>query len=255
MIQFSANLGFLWTDRSLPDGIRAAADAGFDAVECHWPYETPSCEVKEALQESNLRMLGINTRRGDVARGENGVAALPGRETEARQYIDQSISYAVDIDCKNIHVMAGIVENQKKEARDTFTANLQYACNVAAEYDKNILIEPLNHIDVPGYFISTLEQALTILERVDALNLKIMFDCYHMQIMGGNLLSRYKSASEHIGHIQFAGVPKRNEPDSGEVNYPWLLNEILAIGYKGVFGAEYKPSTTTENSLNWMSLF
>ena len=255
MIRFSANLGFLWTDRSLPEGIRAAADAGFHAVECHWPYDTPASAVKEALTETGLSMLGINTNRGNVSQGENGVAALKGRELEARQYIDQAIDYALEINCKNIHVMAGFADSGEKGAQETFANNLQYACTSTAHHNKTILIEPLNRFDAPGYFVSTLEQALSTLESVAMPNLKIMFDCYHLQIMGGDLLRRYQQAAEHVGHIQFASAPQRAEPDSGEVNYPWLLREFMASGYDGFFGAEYKPSRNTDVSLDWMSAY
>ncbi len=253
MIQFSANLGFLWAERSLPDAIRAAKAAGFHAVECHWPYDIPTEAVAAALNETGLQMLGLNTRRGDVAKGENGVAALVGRETQAREFIDEAIAYARKIRCENIHVMAGFSSGSDRQAQDAFDANLRYACQTAAVHGKTILIEPLNQYDAPGYHLSTLEDALAIIDRVGEPNLKIMFDCYHLQIMGGDLLRRFKQVSDQIGHVQFASVPDRAEPNMGEINYEWLLNEIAAAGYSGVFGAEYKPLTTTDAGLSWLA--
>jgi len=255
LIRFSANLGFLWTDLSLPDAIRAAKSNGFHAVECHWPYETPVSDVVTALDDTGLKMLGLNTRRGDVAAGENGVAALPGRETEARQFIDESINYATAIHCDNIHVMAGFADPINTDAQQVFSENLKYACKAAAVHGKTILIEPLNQYDAPGYHLATLDDALTTLEKVAEPNLKIMFDCYHMQIMGGDLLRRYKLVADRIGHVQFAGVPDRTEPDGGEVDYCWLLGEFVAAGYTGMFGAEYKPLTTTDAGIGWLQDF
>ena len=255
MIKLSANLGFLWTDLSLPDAIRAAKSSGFHAVECHWPYDTPASDVTAALDETGLKMLGLNTRRGDVASGENGVAALVGREVEAQKYIDESIAYAVAIGCENVHVMAGFADPMDTQAQQVFVDNIKYGCKVAANSARTILIEPLNRYDAPGYHLATLDAALAIIDRVAEPNLKIMFDCYHMQIMGGDLLRRYKQASDKVGHVQFASVPERAEPDSGEVDYPWLLGEIASAGYSGFFGAEYKPRATTDAGLGWMATF
>lgn len=251
MIKFSANLGFLWTDRSLPDAIHAAKAAGFYAVECHWPYATPATAVAAALEETGLKMLGLNTQRGDVVAGENGIAAVTGREVDARKFIDEAIEYAKVIDCSNIHVMAGFTD-KKETSQNTFTENIRYACQAAAACKKIILIEPLNNYDAPNYHLSTLDEAQDVLQVVGKPNLKIMFDCYHMQIMGGDLLRRFTNAAADIGHIQFASVPDRHEPNIGEINYVWLLNEIAATGFDGPFGAEYKPLTTTDEGMGWI---
>ncbi|WP_139792867.1 TIM barrel protein, partial [Pseudophaeobacter leonis] len=166
MTRFSANLGFLWTDRALPDAIRAAKAAGFDAVECHWPYEVAPGAVKAALAETQLQMLGLNTRRGDVAAGDNGLAAIPGRRAEAQAMIEQAIDYAVQIGAGNIHVMAGYAKGT--EALLTFIDTLIWACNKAARHGLTILIEPLNAYDAPGYFLQTTQQAAKIIEDVGA---------------------------------------------------------------------------------------
>lgn len=254
MIRFSANLGFLWNDRSLPDAIHAAKAAGFHAVECHWPYATPAADVVSALQDTGLKMLGLNTQRGNVNDGENGLSALVGRETEARNFIDQAVEYAAQIDCSNIHVMAGFTD-KGETAQNTFAENLKYACHAAAAHGQTILVEPLNKYDAPNYHVSTLDEALAALEAVGEPNLKVMFDCYHMQIMGGDLLRRFKMAKAEIGHVQFASTPDRTEPDKGEVDFTWLLNEISAAGFAGPFGAEYKPRTTTDGGLGWMQAY
>lgn len=250
-MRFSANLGFLWKDRPLPDAIRAAKAAGFDAVECHWPYDVPAAQVLAALEETGLPMLGLNTSRGDVEGGENGLSALPGREEDARAAIDEALSYASAIGAANIHVMAGFAQGE--EAERTFLANLDYACRSAIAHGITILIEPLNHYDAPGYFLSTTEQALRLIETLGAPNLKLMFDCYHVQLMEGDVSNRLKKHLAHIGHIQFASVPDRGAPDHGELFYPYLFETIEKLGYDAPLGAEYKPTGSTDESLGWMT--
>lgn len=250
IIKFSANLGFLWAELELPDAILAAKAAGFDAVECHWPYDTDPKAVYEALQKTNLTMIGLNTQRGNTELGENGISALPGREDEARAAIDEAISYATKIKAKNIHVMAGISAGE--EAEKVFLKNLNYACSKAISYDITILIEPLNKYDAPGYFLNTTHQALEIIKKIDYPNLKLMFDCYHVQLMEGNIVNKLNSMMPFIGHIQFASVPDRGEPESGELSYHFIFKTIQQLNYKGPIGAEYKPMGDTNLSLGWM---
>ncbi|WP_323034472.1 hydroxypyruvate isomerase family protein [Pararhodobacter sp.] len=249
-MQFSANLGFLWADLPLPDAIRAAHAAGFQAVECHWPYAFQPRQIKTALTETGLTMLGLNTVRGDVSRGENGLCALPGREGDARAAIDQAIAYAAAIAAPNVHVMAGFATGP--HARDTFIANLRYACDAAAARGITILIEPLNAYDAPGYFLQTTDQAIKVITDVSAPNIKLMFDCYHVQLMEGDLTHKLQKLLGHIGHIQFASVPDRGPPDHGEVNYAHVFSVIKALGYTAPLGAEYKPQGPTDQTLGWL---
>lgn len=245
---FSANLGFLWTELPLPDAIRAARAAGFVAVECHWPYATPSHEVKAALDETGLPMLSLNTVPGHV--GEFGLSALPGREEEARAAVDLALTYAVATDTKAIHVMAGTADGP--EAHACFVDTLRYACHRAAALGKTILIEPLNPHDAPGYFLNSTAQAVAILEEVGHANLRLMFDCYHVQLIEGDLTNQITRLMPYIGHIQFAGVPGRGRPDQGEVNYAHVFEHIRALVYSAPLGAEYRPGGQTEKTLGWM---
>ncbi|TDT77942.1 hydroxypyruvate isomerase [Litoreibacter halocynthiae] len=254
MVQFSANLGFLWNDLPLPDAIHKAKDAGFVAVELHWPYATPSADVKAALDETGLPCLGLNTQRGDVAGGDNGCAAIPGREAEARGYIDQALAYAREIGAPNVHVMAGFTD-RSAAAKATFAQNLRYACAQAALTQRTVLIEPLNNRDAKGYHIGTIPEAQEALSVVDLPNLKIMFDCYHLQIMQGDLVKLFTGCQAQIGHVQFAAVPDRGEPDTGEVDYKVLLLELKRLGWDTPFGAEYKPRGTMESGLKWMNSY
>ena len=249
-MKFSANLGFLWNDRPLPAAIRAAKAAGFAAVECHWPFDMPAEEVKAALDETGLAMLGLNTRRGDTGTGDNGLSAIPGRAAEARAAIDEAVAYATVLGTPNIHVMAGFADGNA--AHETFVANLQYACAQADQHGITILIEPLNKYDAPGYFLTTTEQALAIIGAVGAPNLKLMFDCYHVQLMEGDLTHRIEALLPWIGHIQFASVPDRGPPDHGEINYDHVFEVTRQLGYDAPLGAEYKPGGSTDDTLDWL---
>ncbi len=250
---FSANLGFLWNDIPLAEAIRKAKAAGFHAVECHWPYDQPIEEVKAAMTETGLPMLGINTMRGDVAAGEMGLAAVPGREGEARAAIDQALTYANAIGAAAVHVMAG--NSSGPEAKAKFVENLKYAADRAAETGTMILIEPLNRNDAPGYFLQTTDQARDIIEQVGAGMVRLMFDCYHVGRNEGDVVTRLKHHLPIIGHIQFASIPDRVEPDFGELDYAYVFAAIADLGWVRPLGAEYKPSGPVEDTLGWFDKF
>ena len=251
-VLLSANLGFLWTELALPDAIRAAAASGFDAVECHAPYHVDPVEIREALDETGLRMVSLNTRAGDLGAGERGLAAVPDRSTDARAAIDEAVTYAAEVGCRHVHVMAGIAEGPT--ARSTFVDNLTYAGGRAEAVGVGVLIEPINQRDVPGYFLSTVEDAAAIAVEAGP-NVRVMFDCYHVQIGQGDLVRRFEQHLPSIGHVQFASVPDRAEPDRGEVAYDWLLPRLYELGYRGFVGAEYRPAMSTEAGLAWLQAY
>ena len=206
--------------------------------------------MKAALDATGLMMLGLNTARGDVAAGENGLAALAGRIDDARASIDAALAYAALINCPKIHVMAGCAEGEAAER--CFIDNLRYA--TASDSDVTFLIEPLNHHDAPGYFLNHTDQARRIIDAVGAPNLKLMFDCYHIQILEGDLTRRLSANLDIIGHIQFAGVPGRGRPDQGDVNYQHIFTHLADLGYATPLGAEYRPEKgDTDASLGWMN--
>lgn len=252
-MRFSANLGFLWADRPLPDAIRAAKAAGFDAVECHWPYDVAAREVALALEETSLPMLGLNTLRGDNAAGENGLSALPGRAEEARAAIDQALAYAAATRTANVHVMAGFAQGAAAET--CFVEALEYACAQALPLGIKILIEPLNHYDAPGYFLKTTAQAQQIIAQVGASNLRLMFDCYHVQLNEGDLSHKLQELLPIMGHVQFARVPDRGPPEGGEVNYAHIFNLLSDLGWAIPLGAEYKSNLPTDQTLRWLQAF
>jgi len=192
MLRFSANLGFLWTELPLPAAIMAAAKAGFDSVECHWPFDVPSSEILAALTATKLPMLGLNTRRGNVDAGDFGLAACVGREDEARRYIDEAVDYAAAIGAGSVHVMAGRTDGNVA-AETAYCDALAYAGAAAARHDMTILIEPINLRDVANYHLSTVEAGVATIKQVGLGNIKLMFDCYHIQIMQGDLIRRIEA--------------------------------------------------------------
>ena len=247
MPSFSANLGFLWLNYPLAEAIRSAHRSGFDAVECHFPYDEPVDEVCRALDETGLPMLGINTIRGPL---NAGLAALPDRVPEARRAIDQAFEYGARVGSRNVHVMAGVITGQ--EATSTYLDNLRYASDIAEKYHMSIVIEPLNSFDMPGYFLRDTVHACELLETLNLANVKLMFDIYHVGRTEGQVIERFNSCLPLIGHVQFASVPDRGPPDHGEINFDSIFNAIDRSGWVQPLGAEYKISGSTEDTLGWM---
>ena len=253
MIRFSANLGFLWPDRPLTERIAAAGRAGFKAVELHFPYATPAAETKAACVDAEVKLLGINTAIDTRPGGHLGLAAVPGREADFVALIDQSIAYQVEAGGTAVHAMAGLVpEAERTAATETLVRNLTLAAEKAAAHGLTILIEPLNPNDNPGYFYSTIEPAIAVIERVAAPNLKLMFDAYHVGRAEGDVIARLKQVWPHIGHVQIAAVPSRAEPDEGELNFPAIFAVLEELGYAGWIGAEYRPRGDTNAGLAWV---
>lgn len=254
MSRFSANLGFLFTEHSEIERVAAAAASGFKAVEMHWPYQVPAAEMRSALLRSQVTMLGLNTPVGNAAAGDFGLGALPGRESEFQQAIDQAVSYGHAIGATAVHCMSGLVAaDAASSAERTFVENLKLAADKATQAGMTVLIEPINHRDKPGYFLHTIEQAASIIDQVGRRNVKIMFDCYHTQIMQGDLTRRLKDYFDLIGHVQIAAVPSRAEPDEGEIDYREICRSLDTLGYGGWIGAEYKPRGRTEDGLGWLA--
>lgn len=252
MPRFSANLGFLWADLPLLDRIAAAAGAGFKAVELHYPYDHDARLVREACEKASVALLGINTAMGSKPE-DRGLAAVPGREAEAREKIDQAFDFASTAGGTGVHVMAGVVPPERRqEGRATLIEALGYAAKRAADADLVVLLEPINQRDMPGYFYSSVEDALSIMDEVGSERVKLMFDCYHVGVSQGDVLTRLRKNFARIGHIQIAAVPSRAEPDEGELNYPVIFREIDALGWSGWVGAEYRPRAGTDAGLVWM---
>jgi len=252
-MRFSANLGFLWSDRPLLARIEAAARAGFRAVEMHWPYDVPASEVAAVARRNEVTLLGINTAPGNFAAGERGLGAIPGRERDFQGTVDQSIEYCRVSGATAIHVMAGNVASLDRErARAVFAANLRVAAAKAAAQQLTLLLEPLNPDDNPGYFYSTVPEAVSLIEELQLPNLKLQFDVYHVARAEGDVLAKLDRYRPHIGNIQIASVPARAEPDEGEIAYPVIFAAVEKLKYAGRVGCEYRPRGDTDEGLIWI---
>jgi 2-dehydrotetronate isomerase len=238
----------------LVEAVRRAKAAGFDAVEFHAPYAAPAETVRATLRETGLTATGLNTTMGDMAAGELGLAALPGREGDARAAIDAALAYAEAIDAGYVHVTAGRpAAAEHGRARRAYLDALDRAAAQAASAGRIVVIEPLNRRDAPGYFLNSSAQATEIVRELGRANLKILFDCYHVQIEEGDLTRRLEKLLPLVGHIQIAAVPSRREPDEGEIAYDRLLKAVEAMGYMGCIGAEYNPREGVESGLGWLA--
>ncbi|CAG9244178.1 Putative hydroxypyruvate isomerase [Paraburkholderia unamae] len=254
MPRFAANLSMMYNEHAFLDRFAAAARDGFEAVEYLFPYEHPAAQIKARLDGASLVQALFNAPPGNWAAGERGIASLPGREDEFRRSIDTALDYARVLGNRKIHVMAGLVAHEASRAaqRDLYLERLGYAARVAAADGIDVLIEPINTRDMPGYLLNRQDDAHAICAEVGAPNLRVQFDCYHCQIVEGDLAVKLARDMAGIGHIQIAGVPERHEPDSGELNYPWLLARIDELGYDGWIGCEYRPRADTSAGLGWI---
>jgi 2-dehydrotetronate isomerase len=253
MPRFDANLSWLFQEVPFNERFAAAANAGFGGIEILFPYDHPDAEIRSALLANGLEMVLFNAPPGNFSAGDRGLAALPGREHEFRETFGQALDYAEMLDCKRIHIMAGVTKDSDKEAaHHTFLNNLEYALSKIGNSGISILIEPINTRDFPGYYLTTIEQADAILQEISHPALRIQFDWYHAQIMGGDLTRRTERYFARIAHFQVAGVPDRAEPDSGEVNYPYLFRLVDSLGYDGWIGCEYRPKGRTKEGLAWL---
>jgi hydroxypyruvate isomerase len=259
MPRFAANLTMMYNEHAFIDRFSAAARDGFKAVEFLFPYEFPPFDIKAQLDDNALKQALFNAPPGDWSGGERGLASLPGREEEFRRSLDIALDYARIIGNDKVHVMAGLIApgQSREQHREVYLNNLALAANVAASAHVTIVIEPINTRDMPGFFLNRQDEAQAICSEIGVPNLQVQFDCYHCQITEGDLAVKLrrdmKQRNAGIGHIQIAGVPYRNEPDTGEVNYPYLFDLIDSLGYSGWIGCEYRPRAGTSDGLGWLA--
>jgi 2-dehydrotetronate isomerase len=250
MPRFAANLAYLFTERPFMERFATAAAAGFAAVELQFPYDQAPSAVKAELDRYGLTMLGLNTARG--RENEFGIAAVPGREQDFAVLFKQALDYVVAIGGRSIHCLTGKVPPEQRPAAEaTFVANLTRGAELADKAGIFLLLEPINPRDRPDYFLNRLEHAVDVIARVGAPNIKIQFDFYHMQIVGGDLMTRFEKHLANIGHVQIGAVPSRHEPDEGEINYPAIFAMLDRVGYQGWVACEYRPRGRTEDGLSW----
>jgi hydroxypyruvate isomerase len=270
MPRFSANLHYLFTEVPFMERFAAAAKAGFEAVEFQVPYDYATAELRSRLQANGLKMVLFDAPVGNWDRGDRGLAAVPGRQEEFRHSLQRTVEYGKALDCTTVHVMAGVVGGGEAydDARRVYIENLRYAASYLGDHGIVAVIEPINNKmglvpggpdyttqGMHGYFLNHTEQARRIIEEIESDNLFLHLDCYHMQMLEGNLAHTIR---ENIGltrHFQIAGVPGRHEPDIGEINYPYLFDLIDDLGYSGWIGCEYRPRGGTLEGLGWAASY
>ncbi len=247
MPRFAANLSLMFTELPFLDRFAAAADAGFAGVELLFPYDWSAAVIGTRARAAGVQIVLFNLPPGDWAAGERGIAALPGREAEARGGATRALDYAVKLGVSRLHVMAGLGGD-----RATYLATLAGAVPVAAAVGVTLLVEPINRRDMPGYHLHNFEDALAVAAATGA---RVQADLYHMQIEGGDLTTRLRAGFGQIAHVQVAGVPDRHEPDSGEFDCHRLFATLDGLGYAGWVGCEYRPAGATVSGLGWLARY
>lgn len=254
MPRFAANLTMLFTEQPFLDRFELAAKAGFEAVEFLFPYAHPVSEIKQRLADNGLKLVLHNLPAGDWDGGERGIACLPDRKEDFRAGVGKAIEYAKalgvgQLNCLAGKAPAGVAEDK---LRATFVENLSFAAKELKAAGLKLLIEPVNGIDIPGFYLTRSAQALAILDEVGSDNAYLQYDIYHMQRTEGELAATLQKHLARIAHVQLADNPGRNEPGTGEINYPFLFAHLDRIGYDGWIGCEYKPAAHTEDGLGWL---
>ena len=252
MPKFAANLSLLFTELPFTERFAAAAAAGFSCVECQFPYDLPADEVAAQLRQLSLKLVLFNAPPGDWAKGSRGLAALPQHVDAFRQSVSTALAYAAATGTRRLHIMAGIEEGDRQSALRVYRSNLAFAAEQAATAGITILIEPINHHDMPGYFLSDYDRAAELITAIGARSLRLQFDLYHRQMICGRVIDGLRQLLPLIGHIQVAGIPGRNEPVGGELDFAAIFSEIDRLGYEGFIGCEYRPLHGTEAGLSWV---
>jgi hydroxypyruvate isomerase len=253
MPKFAANLSMLFTEQPFLERFEAAARAGFEAVEFLFPYAFEAQDIRSRLDTHKLKLVLHNLPAGDWEAGERGIACHPDRVDEFRAGVARAVGYALALGVGQLNCLAGKAPAGVPDGRlrETLVANLRFAAAELKAAGLRLLVEPINSFDIPGFYVNRTAQALDILDEVGADNAFVQYDIYHAQRMEGELAATLQKHLARIGHVQLADNPGRNEPGTGEINYPFLFAHLDRIGYSGWVGCEYKPATTTTDGLSW----
>jgi hydroxypyruvate isomerase len=251
MPDFAANLSFMFTEWAFLDRFQAAADAGFTAVEYLFPYDHAPDELARRLERAGVTQALFNLPPGDWASGERGLAALPGRLEEVQAGLERALLYIEATKVPRVHLMAGLADWNDPLAMAAYRRSLDHVGARLAEAKVDLLIEAINPIDMPGYFLNSVDNAAGLIPLMKRSNLKLQFDIYHCQIIHGDVTRRMRRLMPIIGHVQIASVPGRHEPDGEELNYAYLFEELDLLGYEGFVGCEYRPRGKTLDGLGW----
>lgn len=253
MPNFAANLSMMFNESEFLDRFQQAANSGFKGVEYLFPYSYDKNKLADLLDSYKLTQVLHNLPAGDWEAGERGIACDPDRVSEFQDGVGTAIEYASTLNCPQVNCLAGIPPDgvSVNLIKRTFLSNLEFAAKKLEEAKIKLLIEPINTRDIPGFYLSNTNQARSIIEEINSDNLYLQYDIYHMQVMEGDLAPTIQKNLNIIEHFQIADTPGRNEPGTGEINYPFIFDMIDNTTYNGWIGCEYKPSESTKTSLGW----
>lgn len=253
MPRFAANLSMMFNEWAFLDRFKAAGDAGFAAVEFLFPYEHPPEQVGLALAGAELEQALFNLPPGDWEKGERGMAALPGREAEFKAGIETALAYVHETGVQRLHMMAGHADPKNPAAQAAYRASIAYAADRLGEFGLDLLLEPINGRDMPGYFLNDFDQAAAYVRESGRANVKLQFDMYHCELIHGDVSAKLRALYPLVGHVQIARANGRHEPDGSGPDYPSLFTELDGLGYGGFVGCEYRPQAGTLEGLGWFS--
>lgn len=251
MPKFAANLSMMFTEWDFLDRFAAAADNGFTAVEFLFPYAHAPEEIARRLEATQLTQALFNLPPGDWDKGERGMACVPERAADLSAAVATALPYAEATGVRRLHLMSGHGDRHDPAAVTAYKAAIRHACEAVSPLGIDILIEPINGRDMPGYFLNDFPFAASLIADMALPNLKLQFDIYHRQIMHGDVMKGLEALMHMTGHVQVASVPKRNEPGTGELDDARIFAHLDQLGYDGFVGCEYRPAAGTVAGLGW----
>ncbi|MCA0404582.1 MAG: hydroxypyruvate isomerase family protein [Proteobacteria bacterium] len=255
MPKFAANLSMMFNEHAFLDRFKAAADAGFTAVEYLFPYEVSPEAIAKALADNGLTQALFNLPPGDWASGERGLASLPERFEEFAAGVETALTYAQASGVKQLHMMAGLSDKSDPKALLAYERAVRHGAERLATKGLHLLLEPINPRDMPGYFLNDFNWCAAFIARLGLPNVALQYDIYHRQIIHGDVTKGLEAMLPITRHIQIASVPARHEPDTGELNDTRLFETLDAMGYDGFIGCEYRPKGETVAGLGWFAKY
>ncbi len=257
MPKLAANLTMLFTDMPFLDRFAAAKRAGFTYVEFLLPYDHPAEKVKEALDKNGLKVVLFNLPCGNWAGGDRGIGASPNRVEEYRTGVKTAVEYAKVLGVPRMNCLAGKMVSgfSKEDHKKTLVENLKFSADALGKIGVKQIVEHINPFDIPGFFLNRVSEVVDVLAEVNRPNVYVQYDIYHAARTEGNLTLTLREQFAKIDHIQIADTPGRNQPGTGEINFPFLFAEMDKLGYKGYVGLEYVPKPDTLSSLGWIKQY
>ncbi len=254
MPKFAANLTMLFTEVPFLERFALAHNAGFTHIEYLFPYPFEAEALKAELDKHDLQQVLFNLPSGDWAAGDRGIAASPGREEEFRAGVPKAIEYAKVLGVSRLNCLVGkrVAGHSDATHRQTLVENLRFAATELTAHGIELVVEPINHYDIPGFFLNRTDQAIELLDEVGLPEVRVQYDIYHAQREEGEITATFRKYMDRIGHIQIADNPGRHQPGTGEINFPFIFRQLDECGYDGWIGLEYIPTPDTVASLAWL---